>query len=82
MVVGIKNIKSIKTKQIRVKAGMKIAFTYRKLDGTMRQVKSFYVEEVFVSKSGQRIIKGWRGDGQDREGRSYRRYRMSNVQEV
>jgi hypothetical protein len=70
---------SVKTKQIRVKVGMKISFSYKKLDGTYRKVNNFHVDNIFVSKAGQRIIQGWREDG---SGHSYRRYRMSNVMEV
>lgn len=70
---------SVRTRQIRVKVGMKISFTYKKLDGTWRQVDNFMVDNIFVSKAGQRIIQGWREDG---SGHSYRRYRMSNVKEA
>lgn len=70
---------SVRAKQIRVKIGMKIAFTYEKLDGTWREVDNFLVDNIFVSKAGQRIVQGWRDDG---TGHSYRRNRMSNVKEV
>jgi hypothetical protein len=70
---------SVKSRQIRVKVGMMISFTYKKLDGDWRNVNNFLVDNIFVSKSGQRIIQGWREDG---TGHSYRRYRMSNVVEV
>ena len=69
----------LKTKRIRVQTGMKISFTYIKLDGTWRNVENFLVDNIYVSKGGQRIIQGWREDG---SGHSYRRNRMSNVQEV
>ena len=68
----------IRGKRIRLKEGMYIAFTYQKLDGTMRKVDAFLVDRIYVSKDKRRIIQGWRGDG---EGRSYRRERMSNVTE-
>lgn len=70
---------SISSKRIRVKVGMKISFTYEKIDGTWRKVDNFLVDNIYVSESGQRIVQGWREDG---TGRSYRRNRMSNVVEV
>lgn len=70
---------SVKAKQIRVKVGMKISFTYQKLDGDWRKVENFLVDNIYVSTAGQRIVQGWREDG---TGHSYRRNRMSNVVEV
>jgi hypothetical protein len=69
----------LKTKRIRISVGMKISFTYQKLDGTWRKVENFLVDNIYVSQGGQRIIQGWRADG---SGHSYRRNRMSNVLEV
>ena len=61
-----------------VKPKKVISFTYRKLDGTLRDVERFTVDSVYSSQAGHRIIAGYREDG---EGRSYRRTRMTNVQE-
>lgn len=67
------------TRQIRVKPGMVISFLYQKLDGEMRTVNNFLVDNIYVSQKGYRIIQGYR---EDNEGRSYRRGRMTNVVEV
>lgn len=67
------------TRQIRVKPGMVISFLYQKLDGEMRTVNNFLVDNIYVSQKGHRIIQGYR---EDNEGRSYRRGRMTNVVEV
>jgi hypothetical protein len=69
----------ITTRQIRVKPGMRISFLYQKLDGTMRTVNNFLVDNIYVSQKGHRIIQGYR---EDKEGRSYRRGRMTNVTEA
>lgn len=67
------------TKRIIVKPGMRISFFYEKLNGDTRTVNNFLVDNIYVSQRGHRIVQGYR---EDKEGRSYRRYRMSNVKEV
>lgn len=66
-------------RRIRISVGMKISFTYLKLNGEMRQVDNFVVDNIYRSKKGYRMIQGWREDG---EGRTYRRERMTNVVDV
>lgn len=69
----------IATKRIVVKPGMRISFFYQKLNGDTRTVNNFLVDNIYVSQRGHRIVQGYR---EDKEGRSYRRYRMTNVKEV
>lgn len=68
-----------RARKIRVNVGMKISFTYRKLNGDMRDVQNFVVDNIYVSKKGHRIIQGIREDG---SGHTYRRDRMTNVKEI
>ena len=70
---------ALSTRKIQVREGMRISFTYKKLDGTMKTVDDFLVDRIYTSNDGQRIVQGWRADG---AGRSYRRYRMGNVKAV
>jgi hypothetical protein len=58
---------------------MRISFFYQKLNGETRTVNSFLVDNIYVSQRGHRIVQGYRDDDQ---GRSYRRYRMTNVKEI
>jgi hypothetical protein len=58
---------------------MRISFFYQKLNGETRTVNDFLVDNIYVSQRGHRIVQGYR-DGD--EGRSYRRYRMTNVKEL
>ena len=67
------------TRRIIVKPGMRISFFYRKLNGEPRTVNNFLVDNIYTSQDGHRIVQGYR---EDSEGRSYRRYRMTNVREV
>lgn len=67
------------TKRIIVKPGMRISFYYQKLNGETRTVNDFLVDNIYMSQMGHRIVQGYR-DGN--VGRSYRRYRMTNVKEI
>lgn len=68
-----------RARKIRVNVGMKISFTYRKLNGEMRDVQNFTVDNIYISKKGYRIVQGIREGG---DGHTYRRDRMTNVKEV
>lgn len=54
-----------------------VTFTYEKLDGEVKKVENFYVDRVFTSKEGQRIVQGWLEP--TGEGRAYRQDSMSDV---
>lgn len=54
-----------------------VTFTYEKLDGEVKTVENFYVDRVFTSKEGQRIVQGWLEP--TGEGRAYRQDGMSDV---
>lgn len=76
---GVMTATRIATRRIRVKPGMRISFLYQKLNGDMRTVNNFLVDNIYVSQRGHRIVQGYR---EDNEGRSYRRGRMTNVVEI
>lgn len=54
-----------------------VAFTYEKIDGEVKKVENFYVDRVFTSKDGRRIVQGWLEP--TGEGRAYRQTGMSDV---
>jgi hypothetical protein len=54
-----------------------VSFTYEKLDGEVKTVEDFYVDSVFTSADGNRIVSGWLEA--NTKGRAYREDRMSNV---
>lgn len=69
----------VRGRKIQVQVGMRISFRYKKMDGTIRDVENFEVDNIYKSQKGYRLIQGYREDG---EGRTYRRNRMTNVKEV
>lgn len=61
-----------------IAANENISFTYKSLDGEVKDVESLHVHQIFTSKDGHRIVQGWKDKGEG-EGRSYRADRMTNV---
>ena len=64
-----------------VRKHQRVKFTYKKLDGEIKTVPAFYVDDVFVSEEGHEIVSGFL-DNDNEDGRKYRADNMSNVTDL
>jgi hypothetical protein len=61
-----------------VRKYQRVKFTYKKLNGDIKNVDAFNVSDVFVSEEGHEIVSGFL-DNENEDGRKYRAENMSNI---
>jgi hypothetical protein len=61
-----------------VRKYQRVKFTYKKLNGDIKNVDAFNVSDVFISEEGHEIVSGFL-DNENEDGRKYRAENMSNI---
>jgi hypothetical protein len=61
-----------------VRKYQRVKFTYKKLNGDIKNVDAFNVSDVFVSEEGHEIVSGFL-DNENEDGRKYRAENMSDI---